>query len=173
MILERERISSLVDRARSLVEAAGGRIPFHVTIEARMSPATFWFELQKAIVNSETSEIWAKEFVCLHADNLEPHAVIDVDYHLFFHRSLHQYKIIDIEDGKRLSYRALKQNVFSGGGEVEIIPLPAGSQLRWQGEYDFEPTKALQALAFKLYFQERFFERLRKNIKKFEDQIHK
>lgn len=163
--------NKLIERAKDLLTTASGRLPFHEQIPLNLRASTMWFELQKAIADSTTSEIWPNEYVTVRSDGLEPHAIIEADYKLFFAHSVYHYKVTEFEAGSRFVYTAMKSHAFEGGGEVEIRPLGKRCILQWSGEYRFEPTQSPRALVFKLYFQERFFAQLRENLRRFEERL--
>jgi hypothetical protein len=166
-MLQTSDITKVIGRAKAILDKANGALTFDETIVVNMSAATLWFELQKSLANSQTSELWPNEFSTILSDGLEPHAVIEVTYKFFFTKATYHYKISDYEEGRRFAYSALKDHVFTGGGEVEVRPMGRTCILHWRGEYKFEPVHSPQALVFKLYFQERFFERLRENLHQF------
>jgi hypothetical protein len=170
-MLQTSDLTSIVERAKGLLDKASGVLTFDETIPVEMTAATLWFELQKAMANSETSELWPNEFSTILSDGMEPHAILEVTYKFFFTHATYHYKISEYEEGRRFVYTALKDHVFEGGGEVEVRPMGRTCILHWRGEYRFEPPRSPQALVFKLYFQERFFERLRETLHQFSERL--
>lgn len=157
-------LNHFIERARTLLDKASGRIEFNKRIPVQLSAAEMWHELKKALEDSENSRFWPNELLTMRCDGLEPHAVIEATYNFLFAKSTYHYKICQFHDGRGFSYQALKDHIFFGGGVVEIIPKGKTCVLKWRGEYRYEPVHSPQALIFKFYFQGRFFERLRENL---------
>jgi hypothetical protein len=143
-----------------------GKVSFDQKILVRAKASMLWRELEKAMLDSGSSKIWPNEFLTLLCDELEPHAIVEATFKWFFKKATYHYKICEFERGRRFTYRTLKDHIFTGDGEIEVIPKGQCAILRWRGEFEYEPAHAPQALLFKIYFRARFFAQLRENLRR-------
>jgi hypothetical protein len=147
------------------------RIEFEHHIESSLSADHLWSLLVDAFSDSRTNSIWPREFETLRSDGLEPGATVRATYHIGPNDVEQTYDIPEFDDEeRRLVYRNGPKHPLDGGAEVRVEAQPDGCVLHWQGGYDVAlKPQSLGAAAFtKLWFEERFFGRLRDNIRAME-----
>jgi hypothetical protein len=141
------------------------QILFDHTIRTNFDTQTLWGLVKTAFTESSKSPIWVHELETLEtAGILQAGSYVQATYHTPFGDKHKTYRIHELEEGKWLTYETEDpENPLQGGAVVKVVPGIQGADLQWQGSYNFKGMPQ-EALFFKLYFEQRFFERLKQNI---------
>lgn len=143
------------------------RISFNHVIFTALEPEQLWQLLVQSFRSSDESPIWPHEFESVHSERIEQGALVRAVYQTpAGGQSRVTYRFGQIEPGRRLSYVAEPSHPLRGGGTVEVAAAPAGSELRWYGEYQipWRPQALVAAVFTRFFFEGRFFSALARNL---------
>ena len=124
-----------------------------------------WTELEKSMIDSENSWLWANQLSKVYGEGLFDGALIDVTYNTDFLSPTYTYRLEDVIEGFQFRYSAEDSNhPFKGGALITLTETPKGSHLSWTGQYLTRPSDFVQRIFFKR-FSKKFFKQLSRNIK--------
>lgn len=147
-------------------------IDFDYNIPTSLSAQELWRELTRCFEDSDASALWPKGLESLRCDQLEQGARVKATYKMGPLRARQSYRIPVFDPQARvLEYRAGRAHPLDGGGRVEIEPVGQGARLRWSGSYRvrLRPDSVGAALYVKLFFEDRFFDTIARNLRAIED----
>ncbi|MCM2280661.1 MAG: hypothetical protein NDI61_02305 [Bdellovibrionaceae bacterium] len=157
----------------SHLSSASWRMPFHARISTRLSSSEVWRQLEIALRDSRSSDLWPNRLSEIRSDAVEPHAVLEVKYKTPAGVRIVYDKIVDYEKGRRLTYAPLKGHVFTAGAVTITLTATkeGGCIIDWTGEYRFEASQIWAALAFRLYYKPAFFAQFEKKLRLLEARV--
>lgn len=148
------------------------KIEFDHHIPSTLSCDQLWALLQAAFVDSRQSPLWPRQFETLRSEaGLTTGARIDATYHVGPLDTFQSYIIPEADpEAHSFSYQNGHEHPLVGGGTVTLHPVEGGCILHWTGGYDVPwRPRSLGAAAFvKLWFEGRFFDTIRHNIRQIE-----
>ncbi len=141
-------------------------------IPTSLSADALWQLLVEAFEDSKQSPLWPEGLETLRAlDGVHAGAQLAATYKMGPARARQVYTLPIVDPSARvLSYETGPDHPLSGGGRVSIEPVGAGARLCWRFDYELRLRLSSPAIALfiKLWFEARFFEALKNNLRRCE-----
>lgn len=146
-------------------------LTFDQTIPTSLSATHVWDLFAQSFLDSRKSPLWPDAMETLKGDSFERGAIISATYKLGPVKMPQSYRLTrcDVET-RELIYRTRPGHPLIGGGHVTISPYGEGCRIHWRGAYakKFSLTSVGAALFTQHYFEARFFDAIKRNLRHLE-----
>ncbi len=146
-------------------------LSFDYTIPTSLSPDHVWDLFAQSFIDSKRSPLWPNALEHLESTHFEKGAIIAATYKFGPIHMEQSYRLTTCDaQSRELVYRTRPGHPLVGGGVVSITPYGEGSRIHWRGSYakKFSLASIGAALFTSHYFEERFFDVLKKNLRHLE-----
>lgn len=151
-------------------------LSFQYDIPTSLSADALWGLLCDSFQDSDAHGLWPHHLESLRCAQLHQGAVVKASYK-FGPLTMHQrYDIPRFDEAShQLSYATRAMHPLDGGGQVSVRAYGSGSVLHWRGSYKLKPRPdaIIAALYTKLYFEPRFFEAIKHNLRDQEQRLQR
>jgi hypothetical protein len=143
---------------------------FSRKVASKLSPADLWRQIASAIQDSAGHPFWPTDLEKSKSDRFRTNGLIHVTYKGFLGSRPVTYRIIHLNNEQHLlRYESTGDHPLDGGATVKITRgTKGGSELQWSGSYSYPWYSPMGA--FLPYFLNRFFAKLRSNLRDFESE---
>jgi len=139
------------------------QISFNREITVNVSPEILWTEFMAVFSDSGKTDFWPHDLQQIKADKIESGEIFKVTYKILETENTYSYKFKRIVPNRLISYKTTENHPMSGAGKIEIFPAEQGAKFVWTGRYE-NKRFSLAPEIFKLYFENKFFSRLKENL---------
>lgn len=150
---------------------------FDYTIPTSLSPAHVWHLLTQSLIDSTQSMLWPDNLETIKGDvSLGKGSVLESTYKLGPIRTHQTYRLTTFDrTARELVYRTRPGHPLVGGGHITLRPYgESGCKIHWRGAYarKLSLTSLGAAWFTEYYFKERFFDTLKRNLRRIEEATH-
>ncbi len=146
---------------------------FDHTIPTSLSPSQVWHLLTQSFIDSTQSPLWPNQLEVLRGDvSLGKGSVIHATYKFGPINHTYMYRVTTFDRAnKELVYRTRPGHPLVGGGHITLTHYgESGCKIHWRGAYarKFSLSSVGAALFSHHYFEKRFFDAIKENLRTME-----
>ena len=119
--------------------------------------------LVEAVRDTDLVEVWPRHLNRVRIPRLEEGESFEAEYRLPLRSITRPYRVAEVVPDEGFSYAPGPGHPFQGLVHVRVKKRDRGSALAWFGSYD-APSWRPERAFFRLYFEPRFFESLRRGL---------
>lgn len=141
---------------------------FSRKVASKLSPAELWQQLSLAVQDSAGHPFWPTDLEKSNSARFRTNGLIHVTYKGLLGSRPVTYRIISLNNEQHvLQYESTGDHPLDGGATVKVSRgVKGGSELHWSGSYTYPWYSPMGA--FLPYFLNRFFSKLRQNLRDYE-----
>lgn len=149
-------------------------LSFQYNIPTSLPADALWALLRDSFKDSDAHPLWPHHLESLRCAQLHQGATVKASYKFGPVTMRQRYDIPYFDEAARaLRYATRAMHPLDGGGLVSVTAHGEGSLLSWGGSYKLKPRPdaIIAALYTKLYFEPRFFEAIKHNLRAQEQRV--